>query len=333
MDDQPLISVVMSMYNAAPFVREAVESILVQSLGNFEFIIVDDCSTDDSAAIVRSIADPRIRVLQGTHTGLHSALNLAIAQARAPLIARMDADDLSEPDRLAIQYRFLQAHPGIAMAGTWYRTFGEGGCEEVRLPVEDPAIKYHLYSRSPFAHGTVMLRRDILASSGLFRFARGEDYDLWLRISERAEVANIPIVLYRYRVSEGQVSSVYAGEVTATARLGRRTALQRYLFGIDSYGCRRPTVETRSLLLMMQFWAQAALKKGNPHLSMKLLHAALRLGVVPAMRGFEACAVDTLRRAVRYGTTGDSAYLHFGASFDQLRHDLLREEQALGTLA
>ncbi|WP_232476073.1 glycosyltransferase [Flavisphingomonas formosensis] len=210
----PRISVAMSIYNNERVVAQAIDSILAQSFGDFELLIVDDGSTDGSPAILDDHArrDPRIRLWHEPNRGLVASLNLMIARARGDLIARMDGDDIALPDRFARQVAFFDAHTDHGVLGTNTHEIDDAGtiteCTDFH-PFDHEAIVAALKRGSPFCHSSVTMRRDVLARVGGYRAAyrHCEDYDLWLRLSTRTRLANLPDRLLLYRRSPGQISS------------------------------------------------------------------------------------------------------------------------------
>jgi cellulose synthase/poly-beta-1,6-N-acetylglucosamine synthase-like glycosyltransferase len=234
MSATPDISVVMAVFNAARFLRPAIESILAQTHGDFEFIIVDDGSTDDTAKIAASYSDPRIRFVAQAHKGLVATLNHGVQLARGEFVARMDGDDLSHPRRLQKQLEFMRAHPQCAVVGTTYEVIYENArsqrVEAVLLDDED--IRAEILARNPFAHGSVMMRRAALELPEVYRdIPSAEDWDLWLRLSQRWRLANLPEVLYSWRQTTG---SVLQTSQPAVQRSGRALQQREYLRRRDS---------------------------------------------------------------------------------------------------
>ncbi|HEX8616787.1 MAG TPA: glycosyltransferase family 2 protein, partial [Thermoanaerobaculia bacterium] len=163
----PAVSIVMSLYNEAPFVEEAVASILSQTFSDFELLVIDDGSTDGGADVVARIADPRIRLIRQQNQGLAGALNTGIRAARAEWIARHDADDLSEPGRLAAQFEAVTRRPDLVLLGTNAVMMDEEGepLTTTAHPTDDPTIRAILFDRhlgNPFIHGSMMMRRAAL---------------------------------------------------------------------------------------------------------------------------------------------------------------------------
>jgi glycosyltransferase involved in cell wall biosynthesis len=207
----PVVSVVMSVFNGEKFLREAIDSILGQTFRDFEFLIVNDGSRDGTQEILESYADPRIGLIRQENTGLARSLNRAIRAARGNYIARQDADDRSFPNRLEMEYEFLRANPDIAMIGTHASFIDKDGREFSvwRPPVIHEEIRRHLLQEgNSFCHGSVMARKTCLEEVGLYReaFEYTQDYDLWLRVSERYRVANLPEILYQFRRSSRTIS-------------------------------------------------------------------------------------------------------------------------------
>jgi len=197
----PLISVVMPVYNALPFLDESISSILEQTLTEFEFVILDDASTDGSTEVLRewSRKDSRIRLFESeTRLGLSGSSNAVVSKARAAIVARMDADDISHPDRLKRQWEIIDSRPNVAAVGTLCVGIDELG-REVR-----PRDRSRLLRRSayiPFPHGSVMFRRNVFDQVGRYarEIDRGEDQDLFARMSTQGAVVTLPDTLYRYR--------------------------------------------------------------------------------------------------------------------------------------
>lgn len=210
----PKVTVVMPVYNGAAYVAPAIESILAQTFANFEFIIINDGSTDDSSNVIRRFKDPRIRFIEQDNKGLAATLNRGIAMARGEYIARQDQDDISLPLRFEKQLTFFSANPHCALVGTRSEIWeGEDKTNRVHNhPAADYVLKYELLFNNPFVHSSVMLRKSALDSVGVYTtdISRQppEDYELWSRLARRFELANIPEVLHIYREFPGSMSRV-----------------------------------------------------------------------------------------------------------------------------
>jgi glycosyltransferase involved in cell wall biosynthesis len=208
----PAISVVLPVRNGQAFLDEAIRSIRAQSFGDFEFIVVDDGSDDATAEIARRHAadDPRIRIIAQAPAGIVAALNRGIETASAPLIARMDADDVAMPRRLERQMEALSRYPAAAVIGSSFVVIDRAGRDlrTVRVPTGSKEICERLERNNCIAHPTVVMRRDAVLGIGGYRraFRQCEDYDLWLRLAERYEILNIDEPLLRYREHAGQLT-------------------------------------------------------------------------------------------------------------------------------
>jgi glycosyltransferase involved in cell wall biosynthesis len=215
--DAPAVSVIMPVHNCRAFVLDAVNSILNQTFRDTEFIIVDDASNDGTWEILETCGDERIVVVrQGARTGPYPARNKALRIARGEFIALMDADDVSRPERLARQVKFLRANPETAMVGTCYRIIDEEGAEKSRWEVllDNDEIKRELPNRNWFCGPSVMFRRGCLRKVGIFdeRYRCAADYDMWMRIAEKFNVANIGEFLYDYREHDAQITTARRAE-------------------------------------------------------------------------------------------------------------------------
>lgn len=207
--DNPVVSVVLPVYNGEAYLRESLRSLLKQTIADFEIVVIDDGSTDESAAIAESFNDPRIRVLHnGSNRGLIYSLNRGLEEASGTYIARMDHDDVADRNRLVVQLRFMERNPTIGLCGTWIRHFGDGR-GIVKLPTHPQLISVTLLFKNCIVHPTVLMRKEFLDGHAL-RYEEGfpncEDYELWSRCSLRFPVANLPKPLLRYRLHSGSVT-------------------------------------------------------------------------------------------------------------------------------
>lgn len=209
--DLPLVSVVLPVYNCEKYLEESISSILAQSYGDFELIIINDGSTDGSSAIIAGFNDPRIRLFDQENRGLSASLNRSICLARGRYLARQDADDVSFPDRLTRQVEFLENHPEYCMVGAWSQIWQEAvpTRRSHRHPEKNGALKFNLLFDSYFVHSSVMLRKSVLDSVGFYTEKPGqpEDYQLWSRMLRGGygRMANLPHQLVAYREVEGSI--------------------------------------------------------------------------------------------------------------------------------
>lgn len=206
--NKPLVSVVMPIYNAEPYLAKAVESILLQTLKDFELVLINDASTDKTLQIINKFKrkDKRIRVINNKkNLQMAESLNLAINLAKSDLIARMDQDDISLPNRLEIQYAFMRSHPKVAIVGNNIIIIDEEGkiTGKRTYPTTSNSLKKMLFRYSAFAHPTVMFRKSAFQKIGEYdpTLHPCEDIDLWFRLGIKYEFASIPSFLFKYRIS------------------------------------------------------------------------------------------------------------------------------------
>lgn len=219
MDHAPKVSVLMAVRNGMPYLPRTIESILAQELADFELLVVDDGSTDGTGECVGGLRDQRIQYHRVGRVGFCEALNYGLHRARTPLVARIDADDLAYPARLARQYEYLNAHPRCVVVGCQTdeidpedRVVGKR-----TFPLSDAAIRWQMAFGCPLLHPSVMYRRDEVIAVGGYKPGTwpAEDYDLWVRLSERGTMANLPETLMRYRLRPESVTLSRAGEQVA----------------------------------------------------------------------------------------------------------------------
>lgn len=206
---KPKLTVLMPVYNSERFLAEAIDSVLQQTFKDFEFIIIDDGSTDGSAAIVSSYSDPRIRFYQNeTNLSISPTLNKGISLATTDLIARMDGDDICYPDRLQKQYSYLMANPGCAMVSCWARVITEKG-EFVQQ--DDFKSEYYYYNsifESWIYHPTVVYRKRVVEQLGGYTVPYSEDFELFSQLYKRFRIHTIPETLLDYRVNSQSLHQV-----------------------------------------------------------------------------------------------------------------------------
>jgi glycosyltransferase involved in cell wall biosynthesis len=211
---KPLISVVLPVYFGERYLRESVESILTQTFTNFEFIIFDDGSKDDSRKILESYSDSRIRLIFQENAGLPETLNRAIALSQGRYIARQDHDDISLPSRLQKQFEFLEANSDFAMVGTGADIWSEEKISQRRHdhPSDYSTLRFELLFNNPFVHSSLMFRSQVFQEVGLYSTdpARQppEDYEFISRIARRYSIANLKERLVIYRETSNSMSSV-----------------------------------------------------------------------------------------------------------------------------
>ena len=223
---KPRISIVMSAYNAEEYLKIAVDSILAQTYEDFEFIIINDGSKDRTKKIIETYAkqDHRIKFInQTTNKGLIASLNTGFKTAQGKYIARMDADDVSLPNRLLKQYKFLEANPDTVLLGTLSAYIDEQGKVYGVWPVllNDQEIRIGIAIHNEFRHGTVMIRNKVVSNNNEFydpKAAHYEDYEYWPRLMKHGKVANLPEALYLYRETKTNITATKGSEMNVGSR-------------------------------------------------------------------------------------------------------------------
>jgi glycosyltransferase involved in cell wall biosynthesis len=270
MSDTPAVSVVMSVRNVAPYVGLAIESVLGQTFGDYEFLIIDDGSKDDTGKIVKEYArrDTRIRIMHGPERGLSAALNLGFEQARGALLARMDGDDICLPTRIEKQVEFLRRHPECVLVGCRCELIDPEGRvihEKPDTPLDHAGIdRMLLHMTWPLVHPAVTIRASAVTKTGgyLEKYKTVEDHDLFLKLAEVGQLANLDELLFQYRqhfkstvftTAEAQVRNLV--EIVTDACKRRGIAVPE--------GVKHRPVELVSEAQHRRNWAWRALAAGN----------------------------------------------------------------------
>lgn len=207
----PKVSVVMPAYNAEKYIREAVDSILNQTFTDFEFIIINDGSTDRTKEIILEYDDPRIVLLENEkNRGIVATLNKGLDAAKGEYIARMDADDIAVPERLTIQVEYMDKHPEIGVLGTGLKKFGDGIKDGKRIFSQNPdKLKAELLFATNIAHPTVVMRKAVLDAFHIcyeLEYAGAEDFLMWWKLSQKTQIATLPDILLNYRIHKSQIT-------------------------------------------------------------------------------------------------------------------------------
>lgn len=229
----PSISIAMSVLNNAPYLAQAIGAILAQTHADFEFLIVNDGSTDGSAAIIDDHArrDGRIRPIHQENRGRVASLNRLLDEAQADLFACMDSDDDCHPEKLAKQYAFMQANPDHGVVGTQSISFDDAGNRWASppYPTSDADVRRAIERQSVMCHSSVVMRRDLVLSVGGYRrpFVQSQDRDLFYRLSEHTSMANLAEALTYYRRTPGQVSNRYAVKQAVAAAMAWLAYVER----------------------------------------------------------------------------------------------------------
>ena len=332
---QPAVTVLMSVHNGERYLAAAIDSVLTQTFENFEFVIVDDASTDATRSILDAYTDPRIRRLANdSNIGLTKSLNRGLALARAPLVARQDADDVSLPRRLALQVVFMAAHPEIVLVGSRVRVIDESGRRRVgHIDVRAESavgVRWQLLFSNPFAHSAVMFRlnavRDALGGYDE-RFEFNQDFELWSRVIGHFEAANLPDVLVEYRAHADSIAGRRGAAFLASRRanLERNVTVQRAnvyaLTASESLADSWPPLWTsthvtwitgephspeRAMELMEQLWTQfrARFPTAEGHQDVRRVSASACVHLAHfLLPRAPACALGALVRAIRWDST------------------------------
>ena len=209
----PKISVIMSVFNGEKYLRESIESILNQTYSDFEFIIINDASTDKTKEILEKYGqqDQRIKIINNlTNIGLTKSLNKALRIAQGEYIARQDADDFSSAERFEKQIEFLEKNPEIKLLGTFgYSIDGAGKIlREEKFPISPEEIKKTFIKRNQFIHGSIIIEKKALDQIGFYNedFETTQDYELWFRFLRKFKTANLPLFLAKKRYLKNMVS-------------------------------------------------------------------------------------------------------------------------------
>lgn len=211
----PRVSVLMPVYNGGQYLAPAIQSILDQTYGDFELIIIDDASTDNSVETINSFNDRRIRVIRNsTNQKLIAVLNKGLELAQGDYLVRMDADDISLPRRIEKQVAFFNRHPDYGLTGTWFEEFGDNiGTRVIRYSSNDTEIRIrHLY-QAHVSHPTSAYRMSLVRKHALRYdplFIHGEDYAFWIEMGRHCKMSNIPEMLVRKRDTPFSISNLYA---------------------------------------------------------------------------------------------------------------------------
>lgn len=286
----PKMSVLMPVYNAERFLREAIDSILAQTFTDFEFLIIDDCSTDSSPEILKSYSDPRIRIYRNEqNSGISATLNRGIELAEAPLIARMDADDVSYPQRLQRQWDFIQEHPDGALYACWAKEVDE---QRERIRMEHFNAKYYYYNQTFECwvyHPTMVYRKEAVQAIGGYTVSYSEDFNLIWELTRRYKMYILPVFLIDYRVTSQSLHQVvrkteydeafeamvwrnlrhYMGEDFTLPAHQLAALRNNYLPLLEQ---NNPIAELRKTLTYIDLYTEAIAAKPNPNNVSRAVH-------------------------------------------------------------
>jgi glycosyltransferase involved in cell wall biosynthesis len=235
----PPLSIVLPVFNAAQYLSSALDSLLNQTFKDFELMIVNDFSSDRTEEIIKEYQrkDSRINyVLNEFQKGLAGALNTGLKHSQGKYIARADGDDLNYPQRLKLQYEFLEKNPTIALVGAGYRAFNEKGVRlKIYHPLQSIELAWRCVSNTPFCHPTVMFRREVVAQAGGYPFQVSEDFGLFSKITQKYPCKNINQILIDYREHPDNYSSKQKDEILENVKAIAKENYKFYLNNLDFF--------------------------------------------------------------------------------------------------
>lgn len=300
----PTISVLMSVFNGEDYLQQALDSVLLQSFSDFELIIVDDGSTDGTNRILRACRDSRLKVISSeSNMGLVDALNLSLQSARGRYVARMDADDISYPDRFARQVAEFQRVPDLVLLGSAFDYIDKNGVVfgKVVFSTDDQTIRQALRSEgNQFCHTSVMIRTDALRSMHGYRKLAGryaQDYDLWLRLAEVGQIANIADALVGYRCHSEMLSITKLPLQRRAAEIYKVLARQRLAGEVEDLTAAEALLDKNAADMANELagdllrWSDMFDLMGEPDAARSLLWRAVRVapfGTAIRQRGMKA---------------------------------------------
>jgi glycosyltransferase involved in cell wall biosynthesis len=299
----PRVSVVLAVYNGERYLAESVESILQQSWKDFEFLVINDGSTDQSEAILQEFVarDPRIRLMTHENHGLTRSLSEGLLAARGELIARIDADDVSLPDRLRTQVAALDGDRELILCGAGHQSIDARGraCAEYENPVDDAILRFELLWHCPFVHSAVMFRRAAAVAAGGYDVSLrvGQDHDLWQKLARVGRVCNHPDVLVKQRFHSRQITLNHREEQLATYLITATREMLRQGYATSEaeaqaffeFVHRKPAAVTkvhRAAYRTVAGKFLATIERTHPRAEVALLRQRLRWDCLAAARQF-----------------------------------------------
>ncbi len=314
---QPLVSVLMSVYNGEKYLPEAVDSILAQSMTDFELIVVDDGSRDKSWEIVQMFMarDKRVKGFTQQNTGVARAMNAALKLCTGKFIAKMDADDVAAPYRFQVELNYLQNNPDVVAVGSDWEVIDSEGRKltVLRPPTQNEEIQKQLIGgHCPFCHSTAMMRHEALIKVGGYTadIKWAEDLDVFLKLGEVGKLANLSRPLVKYRVHENSVSSKNRAEQEQMARLSverawQRRGIQNGTFEARPWRAGEDADSRQKYMLRYGWWA---FNSGERATAMYYARRALRLRPFHP-GGWKLLLAAALRSPVRQGDESPSTSL------------------------
>ena len=317
MNNKPSISVIMGVHNGAKYLRGAIDSILNQAFADFEFLIVNDASTDESTSILSSYADQRIKIINNSENlGLTKSLNKGLAIAQGEYIARMDADDISLPERFEVQKKFLDESPKIAVVGSATIIIDDNNKESgSKTPVTDPdLLKFYVQLKNQLTHSSVMFRKNVILEIGGYdeSVKYAQDYDLWSRLlHKKIMLSNIEKPLLKYRFHQKSITQgatkgkAYESAMkTVYKNMTHYTAISQEEFEIFAESFHSHKVPTLRKVIIVQKilsnFVNAYIKKETPSLeNTKKINAYIRREKINSFKYYAAYRFNLPYRVAR----------------------------------
>lgn len=296
-----IISVLLPVYNGGTYLRGAIESILNQTYGDFELLLINDGSTDNSEEIILSFSDPRIRYIKNeANLGLIKTLNKGIELSEGKYIARMDADDVSLPGRFKKQVEFMEANPGIGVAGSEYYSFSETKFKKVRAFTEPEVLRSLLIFKSCLCHPSVIIRKSVLIENNI-RFNENykhvEDYEFWVQLSKVTKLSNVKGFLLKYRTHDAQVSNIHTGTQKDNSEVVRENYLRSLGFSFTEKDLQANTLVATNALITseeklgeIENWLLKLVDQNKQLNSIKAEHFNFMMGKA----WFDSCGITNL---------------------------------------
>ncbi len=296
-----LVSVLMPVYNAGGFVKDSIESILKQSYRNFELIVINDGSSDNSEELIRSIKDPRINYFKNdVNLGLIQTLNKGIDLCNGDYIARMDADDISLPDRLKKQVEFMNKNREVGVCGSDYIHFGKGKQIALTSHHDHDWIAGWMLFNSSVVHPALMIRSSVIKKESPYfnsEYKHSEDYELWSRLLFKTKFADIPEILLKYRIHASQVSRQFRDEQMENGNKVRRILLERAGFRFTERELRMHCLLGNSQIItslkdlaVLSFWFSKMLEQNR---KIKYIDQSVFEKIL-AKQWYDACGITNL---------------------------------------
>lgn len=312
---RPTVTVFMTAYNAGRYIEESIQSVLNQTYTDFELIIVDDGSTDDTFNIIARFNDPRIRVIRNENNkGLVFSRNIALSEAKGKFLAILDSDDIALPDRLQVQVKEFLSRPDLALLGTQAYHLGKDSKRNGRLlevPIGPDLVMCKLLFFNTFIHSSVMMKTEVfrdVGGYGMFPFA--EDYDLMIRISRKNVIDNLGTPLVEYRTHDTNVSQIHA-EKQAVHRCSI-TILQLEALNISG--------KPEYIEMLIEHPSKTGISISDYHAFFNLLIQNNRNLQLYPKEVFEKILFDLWYEAVLYKTKRDALYQLFNAPYFNRKH-------------